>query len=239
MKKVALILSLALSVIVANVSYAQEPKVEGVTFSTTYLPGGFDSNDNVQIIAEGAFRNSCYRPAVASAVVNKNTKTISISGKSYVYEGFCIQMIVPFHQVINVGVLPPGKYEVVQPASENRYELGELKIKPRSSTAADDYLYAPVSQAYFAYDREGNPFIRITGYFTNSCMSMKDLLVDVKDNVIVVQPIAQMKESGTCNKGRFKFSKAIDISDVELGRYLLHVRSLNGQAINTLIDIDE
>ncbi|MCM0606919.1 MAG: hypothetical protein KA715_12585 [Xanthomonadaceae bacterium] len=234
MKKLSLILLLAGS------AFAQDAKIEGVNFHSAYIPPGFDSNDsNVQLVVEGMLKDSCHQAAMGSAKVNTASKTITVTGETYVRKGLCIQVMTPFHQVYDLKKLPAGKYDVVQPTSESRYELGQLKVKPSSTQSADDYLYAPVTQAYFTYDTNGNPFVRISGYFTNSCMSVKDIKVDVKENVITVLPIAQLKKNTTCNKGRFKFNKSVDISNVELGRYLLHVRTAGSQAINTLIDIDE
>lgn len=240
MKKYTLVLGVLFAVsLSASVVLAQEPQQVGVNFHTSYIPDGFDSNDNTQLVLEGSFKNSCYRPSQPKVKVDKSKKRITVEGRAYIYPGNCLDMVVPYHQVVDLGILGAGAYEVIQPTSEKNYELGDLKIRKRSTTSPDDYLYAPVSQAYFTYNDNDQPIIRITGVFTNACMKIKDIRVKVVRDVISVLPIAELKGGNLCGSGRYRFSKSIEIDDVDPGRYLLHVRSLNAQAINTLIDIEE
>ncbi len=42
-------------------AFAQQPTTVDVPIRKAYLPKGFDNNDNVQLIVEGEFRNSCYK----------------------------------------------------------------------------------------------------------------------------------------------------------------------------------
>lgn len=209
-----------------------EPTTEGVTFSKIYVPVGFDSNDHVQFVGEGTFMNTCYRPANVTVDVNAATKTIKVGPVAYKYAGLCLQVILPFDRVVDVGVLSAGTWQVVQ--SDGK-AIGQIKVAPALTADPDDYLYAPVSQAY-VHETNGKEELMLNGNFPNSCMTMKEVKFDVQDEVIVVQPIAQMA-SGTCSGPAVPFTQVVQLGSIKAGRYLLHVRSMNAQAINTMIDI--
>lgn len=126
MKSLFLALLLSISTLPA---FAQQPLKESVTFRRAYLPQGFDSNDRIQIIVEGTFKNTCYKPLVATANVDTRSKVITVSGSALVYQGMCIQMMVPFHQVITfTNPIPAGTYTIAQAGGNKRDDLGRLKI---------------------------------------------------------------------------------------------------------------
>jgi hypothetical protein len=213
------------------------PKVVDSGFGVGYIPDGFDSNDNVQIVGEGMYRSTCYKPSAVQVTIDEELKQIKVKPKAYYYEGFCLQMLVPFNQVIDLGLLKNGKYTVIQEeSSEEPATLGSLKVKAATHSTPDDFLYAPVSQAYL--DRSGTKArVKISGEFTNSCMRLVDTAVTVQRNVLVVQPVSELEERADCRGGKFPFEKTQEVEGVPSGRYLLHVRSLNGSAINTLVDL--
>lgn len=213
---------------------ADEPTLVPASYHTAYLPFGFDSNDNVQIVAEGLFSNSCYRAAPAEIKVDEAAKVINVFPKAYKYEGMCLQLLVPYSQVLDLGILKAGNYEVRVP--ESKMILGSLVVKQTSHSEPDDYLYAPVTQAYFQKDNGKNQVV-LTGEFSNSCMRLARTLVDVQPKVVIIQPVADIAASGSCVSGSFPFKQVIDLPAMNDGRYLLHVRSLNGHALNTLFDI--
>jgi hypothetical protein len=211
------------------------PAKVAVLIRSVYAPLGFDSNDNVQIVAEGFFSNSCYRPGPVDVNIDQNKKIIKIRSLAYHYSGMCLQVILPFDRVIDLGILQPGNYSIIQEGSPDKLEV--LKVIRATSRNADDYIYAPISQAYFR-EKNGAPEIELSGEFTNSCMRLVDTKIMVQPKVILVQPIAALDAGADCQTGKFPFSKIVPLENVPKGRYLLHVRSMNAKAINTLVDID-
>lgn len=209
------------------------PIVVGTNYHTGYIPDGFDTNDHVQLVAEGMFSNSCYKPAPVDVKIDNEKKEIQVNAAAYKYNGLCLQMLVPYHQVLDVGVLQAGTYKVIQGDSE---KLGDIKVRVATNSSPDDYLYAPVSQA-FVKTQNGKTVITISGEFTNSCMRLAQVLTHVQPKVLVIQPIAEILESADCRDGSFAFEKRVELNGVKRGRYLLHVRSLNAQAMNHLIDV--
>lgn len=214
-------------------SVKQEPSQVGVLFSKVYIPVGFDSNDHVQVVGEGQFMNSCYRPANVTVNVDQAKKTITLGPVAYKYNGLCLQVILPFDRVVDVGVLQAGNWQIVQTDGK---QIGQIRIAPSLTADPDDYLYAPISQAY-VHQTGANAELMLNGNFPSSCMSMKDVKFSIQDNVIIVQPIAQMQDAGTCLGKPAPFTQVVQLGTVAPGRYLLHVRSMNGQAINTMVDI--
>ncbi len=224
------------SILTVQSSFAQaaksEPTQEAVTFAKVYVPVGFDSNDHVQFVGEGMFANTCYRPASVTVAVDNMSKTIKVGPVAYKYNGFCLQVILPFDRTIDVGVISAGTWQVVQ--ADNK-QIGQIKVAPALTADPDDYLYAPISQAYI-HETTGKEELMLNGSFPSSCMTMKEVKFDVQGDVIVVQPIAQMA-AGTCTGPAVPFTQVVQLGSIKAGRYLLHVRSINAQAINTMIDI--
>jgi hypothetical protein len=217
-----------------NPEEAYRPATVPTLYNTLYVPDGFDSNDNTQVVAEGMFSNACYRPANPNVKVDSSKKTISIGPVAYKFNGFCLQIILPYDRVIDLGMVPSGQYKLIQEA--NGQELGQINIKPATNLAADDFLYASISQAFY-YSENGKNQVVLTGDFPNSCMKMQEVRIELQSKVIVIQPIADMQAGSNCTGGKFPFRQVVELKSVHAGRYLLHVRSLNGRAVNTLIDV--
>lgn len=229
-----LMTAIALGALFASPAFAQDPVKKPATFNTAYYPTGFDSNDNVQFVGEGMFRNTCYRPAETAVQVDQEKKTITVGPVAYEYAGLCLQVILPFERVIDVGILKPGVYSILQ--SPEGTELGKIPVKAASRDEADDYLYAPIDQAFFR-QKGAQSEIYLTGSFMTNCMHLKDVKVSVESKAVVVQPIAELEQRDGCLRGKFPFSKVVKVDLVPKGRYLLHVRSMNAKAINNLIDV--
>ena len=201
-------------------------------FHTLYIPGGFDSNDNVQFVGEGWFRSSCYRPATTDFKVDQQSKEIEIAPSAFEYYGFCLQVMLPYDRELNLGILNPGTYKIKQ----NQEIVGEVKVAEAKVTTADEAQYAPINQA-FIIKSEGVYQYGIVGDLTNSCMYLDRVEVIVEPQVIVLRPIVGMQPRRSCRDGIFQFSKFGRLGDVKKGRYLLHVRSMNGNSVNSLVSI--
>lgn len=233
MNRLALITALLLGCTSLTAFAQYEPTTEGATFDKVYVPVGFDNNDHIQIVGEGLFENACYRPAPTVVNIDQATQTINLGPVAYKYSGFCAQVVLPFERAIDIGVLKIGVWKVTQ--GKDPKVIAEIPVKPALAFAPDDFLYAPVTQAFLRQSGK-RTMVFVTGQFTNSCMSMEKVEVNANGDTIVVQPIAQMGEKD-CKEGSFPFQKAVRVPKLKEGRYLLHVRSLNGNAINNLVNI--
>ena len=213
---------------------ADTPNEVYVDFAKVYVPDGFDNNDNVQIVGEGLFSNSCYRHVKTTVRVDHDAKTIHLGPVAYKYPGYCLQVVLPFDRVVDVGILQEGKYTVLREG--NNQVIGQVAVHATTSKEPDDYMYAPISQAFFQSRGMLNK-VYIVGDFPLSCMKMKEIKTQVQPDVLVVLPIAEIDSSIPCVEGRYHFETSADVGFMKPGRYLLHVRSMNGKAINNLVDV--
>lgn len=234
MKLIRIISLMALALVAVNAEAQPEPVKVPATYNKLYVPNGFDSNDHVQVVGEGLFRNSCYRPADTKVKVDQDRRQIFVGPAAYEYSGFCLQVVLPFDRVLDIGILKPGAYEFVQ--ISDGAKLGSIQVRKATSDMADDYIYAPISQAFFR-QKGLKSEIYLTGDFPNSCMALDEVRVDVQKDVIVVLPIAKYGSNVDCQDGKFHFEKMVQVDLIKPGRYLLHVRSMNSNAVNTLVDV--
>jgi hypothetical protein len=204
-----------------------------VAFNHVYVVDGFDNNDNVQIVAAGRFNNSCYRNADTNVQIDHATKTIHMAPNAFKYNGTCLQVMMPFDRVVDFGILQEGTYTLVQ---GQNVVLGKINIHHSNVREADDAMYAPISQAYFENENGANK-VFLTGEFPLSCMRVKEVRFNVQPEALVIQPIAEIDHSAPCTKGSFPFHTSTNVGPMKSGRYLLHVRSMNGKAISSLFDV--
>ena len=84
------------------------PRIVDMELNKAYIPIGFDDNDNVQVMVTGVFNNTCYRVGPTTVHVDETTKTIQIRQSAYDYGFECLQIELPFAQVVNIGLVPAG-----------------------------------------------------------------------------------------------------------------------------------
>ena len=212
------------------------PKTVNVGLSKAYIPAGFDDNDRVQFVVEGSFHNTCYKVGPWAFRLDAQNKQIIVQQQAYVYPGICLQMVVPFHQTIDLGLVQQGSYAIVDAATHTK--LGSIAINHTNNPEPDDYLYAPMSDAYVITDKDtGEHTLAIVGSFSDRCTDFDEIRVGYNDQVIVVQPIVKHTENRFCEKIKTRFLKTVPLNKALTGMHLLHVRSMNGQAINKMLDL--
>lgn len=214
------------------------PKTVETALTKAYIPLGFDDNDRIQIAVAGTFKNTCYKVGPHALKVDAENKTITVQQQAYLYNGVCLQMFVPYSEVIDVGIIPSGNYKVID--SQSGKTLADLPVNQGTIAGPDDFTYAPVSDAYVVNDQDtGKHVLALSGSFGDRCSDFEDIKVKVANDVIIVQPVLSRKSDISCAPEKVRFLKTIELgNDVKDGVYMLHVRSLNGQAINKLVDLE-
>ena len=214
----------------------EQPTRVSVPLAGAYIPGGFDSNDRAQLVVEGYFPNTCYRVGPYEKKLSSSTNELTVKQTAYKYKGPCLFMMVPFSQTVQVGILKASTYKVRD--GDNGNDLGELPVQAARNSGPDDFLYATVNEAYVGVVDGNKKAIVIQGELPGDCWAVKETRV-IRDgkNVLAVLPIIEKTRENNCNDYRLPFVKTLDIPAVTPGRYLLHVRSLNGLAINKLVDL--
>lgn len=230
-----------------------QPKQEDTLPAHIFIPPGFDDNDNAQIVVDGELENTCYKVGPTTSRVDTEKKTVVVRQTMYHYTDpgcFCLEVREPYTVTVNLGVLPAGQYKVLVEKGGEQIAKGHLPVAIAKSPNADDYLYAPVSNVYVDPGNELNPSstsnsetqIVLSGIFKNTCMEIQEVRANLRaGNIIEVLPIAQLREDRVCAQTIKRFEHRIAVSkllgsgsSVAHGRYLIHVRSLNGQAVNVV-----
>ena len=214
------------------------PKTVETALTKAYIPLGFDDNDRIQIAVAGSFKNTCYKVGPHALKVDSESKTITVQQQAYLYSGVCLQMFVPYSEIVDVGIIPSGNYKVVDALSGKT--LAELPVNQGANPGPDDFTYAPISDAYVVNDPDTQKHVlALSGSFGDRCSDFEEIKVQVSNEVIIVQPVLARKADISCAPEKVRFLKTIELNDsVKNGVYMLHVRSLNGQAINKLVDLE-
>lgn len=224
--------------------FAEEPgrpQLVDAPISAVYAPSGFDDNDNVQIVIEGAFPNSCYWAGPVKVAIQG--KRIEVKHEAHFVDGHCYDMVSLYMKVVDVGILKADHYEIyLSEGGAPSALLPVKKAKPQNKNdepgTMDDYLYVPVKKAAIV---SRNPhLLRLEGVFPSGAMQVDRVMISPPVNqVIDILPIAKVDETKEKNQGLpVSFIQQVDLSSIKVsGRFLIHIRSLNGMSVNLIEDL--
>lgn len=224
-----------------NFSHADTKKVV-LKPSSIFAPVGFDDNDNSQIIFGGFYPNSCYKQASPVVSIDDDKNRIFITNRAfYRTEEKCMQVLIPYTQVANIGALEPGKYEIYFENEEGSFDLIDRKVTVKRAlrTDTDDHFYAPITQAFVDLEDINNPELIVSGLFTNTCMKLKDIRFErLEDDILTVIPLAVYTDL-RCKDQKVPFQKRVKLPRNLFGDTLIHIRSLGGRSVNVIENFGE
>lgn len=209
---------------------------------------GFDDNDNIEFVLDGELKNACLKLGASSVRFDGNMIYVGLEAHRD-EEAFCaqsddtlpqaIQATVPFSKEVEIGKLKAGEY-TIHYETPNAVVTKTFKVGVAPSNRQDSLNYAPIENATVAslVNIGDTAKIRLTGMLTSSCMHLRDeVLVSQAGDVVVIQPLVKMDLSSMCLMYLRPFSKDISVANLNKGRYMLHVRSMNGQALNRVFSV--
>lgn len=227
----------------AQNSFAGQPRLISMAPKKAFIPGGFDNNDQVQVALAGFYPDTCYKSGPNDVQVDVAGKRVLIRNGVYLYKAICLDVVVPYTKIVDLGVLPTGKYAVlVEDRDLSRADgnarflpVGNIEINKSHNPGPDDYLYAPVTDAYLEKDA---PVLVLRGTLTSDCMKVKDVKIipQPQKGVVVIQPIAEMNGSGECHDIAQPFEVKVNVPATGAPT-LFHIRALNGRSINVFAGI--
>jgi len=246
----ALGVALGLTIASARADITSPEKIR-IAPDKVFAPTGFDDNDNAQIVLSGAYPNSCYKVGQVSAAVDEVTRKIRVRNEAYHYDSsWCLMVMVPWSQTVNLGMVSPGDYEVEFEQEDGVAVANEkLGVSKATSSAGDEFLYAIVDEVSVetaekpaegitthATVRTDAKAITIAGHLPSSCAKLKEVKVIHKNkDVFELLPIVEVPENLMCQPMLRPFKTRVDLGAATKGEALVHVRSLNGQAINRVV----
>ncbi len=222
---------------------AKQPEIVDSPVEKIFVPHGFDDNDVAEVILQGHFPNTCFKTGTAEAAVDPITGSVTITAKAYRYRGTgCAQVLVPFTQSVKLGLLAGGRFKV-QVAGHPELASAPLVVATSHAATPDDFLYAPVSQVTVEAPADGQAVVRVQGeypYMFIGCMAIREVRTYMSPgNTLVVMPIAEILADGpACEAQRDikEFDVAAPVATPLGEGYMIHVRVLNGNALNRFVE---
>jgi hypothetical protein len=212
-----------------------------------FTPLGFDDNDNVQVVLDGTLADTCFKLGPTQVHVDHEAHKIVLRQQAYYYPGgWCAEVRIPYAQTVDLGIMQAGQYQVLlERPDHSLVEAASLPIAIATTSSPDDFLYAPVTEVTIAHrntteggESKADVTLTLGGTFASSCMTFHEAKVNVRpNNVIEVLPIVDLRRGVDCATVATEFSVPVSIKGVAHGRYLFHVRSLNGQSVNRVVDL--
>ena len=220
----------------ATTIFANPGKPVPISSSRTFAPVGFDDNDQTQIVLEGRLDNDCYRLAQPRVKIDQKTKQIEIQPTADYFQWMCLEVQVPWTQTVDLGVLSAGTYQIKVGATG---ESEKLAIKPASTVSPDDHVYAPVDSVDVLVNPAGHSIIAtLRGRFATRCAEFDEFRVIDSGKTIQVLPIVKAGSARNCSEQReTSYEQQLELPWRDAGRYLVHVRTLNGQSVNHVFEV--
>ncbi len=107
--------------------------------------------------------------------------------------------------------------------------MAKLPVAPALTASPDEFLYASVTDV----DLENRDLLRLRGTFTDGCTSVSDVTVLYRSpNIIELLPKVTRAPGRPCPSVMVPFETRVRLESPWRGITLLHVRTMNGQALN-------
>lgn len=220
-------------ILTSGVVLAGTPISTFVPVDHIYSPKGFDTNDNTEIIIAGYLPNLCHKSPMTSFKLKDNTINIKVEALKYdVSNPYCPEMIVPFIETVNVGMLDKGFYDIIVNGKTVFQKSAGIYVEEEDSNAIDDYVYANVE--YIEKSANARQVI-LKGYNPSDCFILDEIkVVDNKLDTYSILPI--MKQiSDFCPMKMVPFSYEVNLpKTLKIAKVLLHVRVMDGESVNSL-----
>jgi hypothetical protein len=213
----------------AMAQISERPQLVPAPAERSYVPQGFDTNDNAQVVVAGEYPNSCFRVGHSTYSIDRLNKKIDIEVTAYKSEGYCLQVMVPFHQEVSLGLLEKGEWSIT--INQDPANSRVMHVREAVTASRDDHVYAPVSEVIRTGPRE----FLLRGNFQSPCLSVAEIKLNYEEGeVISVLPMAAYDSTCLETNQSHLWEAKFQVKNELEGDYLLHIRSLNGDALNSV-----
>ena len=229
---------LVVTALVGGLAHAGTPIVKMVPVDHAFIPAGFDSNDNVEVVVTGYLPNLCHKAPSAKVELDGNKVDIKVSSLYYHESNpFCPEMVVPFTKTVQLGVMDKGNYEITVNGKSPWEQKEKMAVAESTSNAIDEYNYAYVQYI----DKEvGNNEVALKGYNPSDCFVLDqiDHVNNKKDAYSILPKMKQVREF--CPMKMMPFSYDWEVpAELPRKKVLLHVRTMDGHSVNTIFQRQE
>lgn len=215
------------AIFLSSLSYAE---VHLAPVKHLYVPSGFDSNDAVEVVVSGSFPNSCFGRNTVNVEVHGDVVDIEVTAikkKSFA----CIDMIIPYQEVISIGNLQGGNYSV----RVNEVLEESLKVEEASSNSVDDHIYAAIDQI----DETAPGQFVLKGWRYSPCVVLDEVKVvsNNKDTLSLMPVMKQVSTFCPMKMTPVSYPVKLNFQSLKTTEPLLHVRTMDGKSFNKIINL--
>jgi hypothetical protein len=213
--------------------FASTPTIVPAQIEQVYVPKGFDSNDNTEIILSGVLPNLCHKTPSTKFKIDGNNIFIKASTLKYESDNpFCPPVQVPFVHSVAVGVLKKGLYNIFVEGTQKIAQ--SIEVADAKKGATDDHIYA---QVFFIETKENSRKILLKGLNPSNCLEFHRFqVVDNGKDVYSILPIMR-QISEHCPRKEIPFEIPFTVpSELNAKKVLLHVRTMEGNSVNQVFN---
>ena len=200
-----------------------------------FVPNGFDDNDETQVVLSGILPNLCYKLPKAHIMMRSGKINITLTAMQDVDPNtMCAEMAVPFIEVVSLGTLTDGQYDIVVNEKTRFEATADLTVVESLNSTIDDHIYANVENVN---KFPGSRRIQLTGYNPSDCFVLDriDYVSNGDDTWAIMPVMEQIRES--CPRKMVPFTYEAEVpAGLPAEQVLLHVRVMNGKSVNTLFN---
>lgn len=196
-----------------------------------YVPSGFDDNDSSEIVITGYLPNSCYKAPKSQYIVQGNTIFVTISAM-HISGIVCLDVIVPFAETVRMGALKSQKYNILVNKDSDSKLTSTIAVERAASSNIDNFQYVYVANVRHA---PGSKTIQIDGYSVSDCFALDEIrFISNGVDSYAVLPIMKQISSACPRKMTPVSYEAVLPTTIKRSEILLHVRSMQGNAVNSI-----
>lgn len=225
---------LVASVLVGSLAHASTPIEKMVPVDHAFIPAGFDSNDNVEIVVTGYLPNLCHKAPNAKVTMNGSNIDIKVTSLYYHQSNpFCPEMVVPFTETVQLGIMDKGNYKITVNGKSPWEQNEKMAVAESTSNAIDEFNYAYVQYI----DKEvGNNEVALKGYNPSDCFILDkiDHVNNKKDTYSILPKMKQIREFCPMKMIPFSYDWDVPAELPNQKNVLLHVRTMDGHSVNTI-----
>lgn len=129
MKAVTMTLAFILSLSSFALAEAPTTREVPIGINDVYIPGGYRSGDDVNVVVSGIFPNGCYRWDRAEVKHSDpfNHQVLSIAK---VTQGMCIMVLIPFTKEVRLGAFSAGQHNIRFVSGDGTYIEKKVTVAP-------------------------------------------------------------------------------------------------------------
>ena len=246
----SLLTSSILSLSSTSEAYSQLDRVE-IPLERVLAPyNGYDDNDQVEVILQGALPNACY--TLADTFYRSEDDGSTITVRQYAIklsDDICDQgsilpahlaAAVPFTNSIALGTLPSAEYSISFFTNGDRSGTRILNVAPANSSLVDSKPYAVVNTILVPslVQKGSQTTITLNGVLNSECVDLAEKFeIILERDVLVVLPTLKIDATAqSCAQVTRPYSRNVVIPGFKAGKTLVHVRSMNGKSLNAVVE---